>query len=50
MYIHGGFVLGSAGCIDLTDNNDNFHKWFKSYGRPIDLTVSNMQPENEERN
>ncbi len=29
MYIHGGSYAGSAGCIDLTSNIDNFIKWFE---------------------
>ena len=29
MYIHGGSYAGSAGCIDLTSNIDNFTKWFE---------------------
>jgi hypothetical protein len=39
-YIHGGLIPGSAGCIDLTGNNDSFHSWLGSYGKPIDLYVN----------
>ena len=31
--IHGGRVKGSAGCIDLTDSNNDFHKWYSIWGR-----------------
>jgi hypothetical protein len=37
--IHGGKTPGSAGCIDLTKNNNSFHKWLKSYGKPVQLNV-----------
>lgn len=37
--IHGGFYPGSAGCIDLTNKNEDFHKWLKQYGEPLDLNV-----------
>ena len=39
-YIHGGSSAGSAGCIDLTSQNDSFHSWFRSYGRPVDVLVN----------
>jgi RHS repeat-associated protein len=39
-YIHGGRSMGSAGCIDLTDQNDSFHDFFRDYGKPLDLIVS----------
>ncbi|MBI4086963.1 LysM peptidoglycan-binding domain-containing protein, partial [Candidatus Kaiserbacteria bacterium] len=42
-YIHGGSRAGSAGCIDLTDDNNAFHSWLSSYGKPIDVTVSYPQ-------
>ncbi len=29
MYVHGGKYAGSAGCIDLTSNIDDFIKWFE---------------------
>ena len=38
--IHGGKDPGSAGCIDLTNNNNKFHAWLKSYGRPVKLNVN----------
>jgi hypothetical protein len=37
--IHGGKTPGSAGCIDLTKNNNSFHDWLQSYGKPIKLNV-----------
>jgi hypothetical protein len=37
--IHGGTVPGSAGCIDLTKDNNAFHSWLKSYGQPVKLNV-----------
>ena len=37
--IHGGSSPGSAGCIDLTSDNDSFHEWFKAYGKSIELNV-----------
>lgn len=37
--IHGGAYPGSAGCIDLTSNNDRFHTWLKAYNRVITLRV-----------
>ena len=33
-YIHGGSYPGSAGCIDLTSNNNAFQGWLSSYGKP----------------
>ena len=38
--IHSGKEPGSAGCIDLTNNNKKFHDWLKSYGKPVKLNVS----------
>jgi hypothetical protein len=37
--IHGGTTPGSAGCIDLTKNNNSFHNWLQSYGKPVQLNV-----------
>ena len=37
--IHGGKNPGSAGCIDLTKDNNSFHNWLKSYGNTIQLNV-----------
>ena len=37
--IHGGRVPGSAGCIDLTSRNNNFHSWLKSRSKPLILNV-----------
>ncbi len=39
MAIHGGWVPGSAGCIDLTGNMSSFAKTFKSLGRDLKLYV-----------
>ena len=38
-FIHGGEIPGSAGCIDLTNNNDNFMGTFLSLGRDLPLQV-----------
>ncbi len=39
-YIHGGWTAGSAGCIDLTSNNNSFHKWFNNtWNKPINVNV-----------
>lgn len=39
-YIHGGDYPGSAGCIDLTYDNDDFHQWFTNdWGKGIDVIV-----------
>jgi hypothetical protein len=42
--IHGGLTPGSAGCIDLTSNVDDFARHFLSYGRDLTLTVSYPAP------
>ena len=40
-YIHGGLSPGSAGCIDLTSDNNSFHEWFtNSWGKSIDVVVN----------
>lgn len=39
-FIHGGAFPGSAGCIDLCQQNDNFHAWFQRNGRKLTLKVS----------
>jgi hypothetical protein len=39
MAIHGGWVPGSAGCIDLTGNMPSFAKTFRSLGRDLRLYV-----------
>ena len=44
MYFHGGRDPGSAGCIDLTNNNDPFHDWLERRDGPIDLKVSYPRP------
>ncbi|MBF0135744.1 MAG: DUF2778 domain-containing protein [Magnetococcales bacterium] len=37
--IHGGSTPGSAGCIDLTDQMDDFADWFKKHGQDVPLFV-----------
>ncbi|MBF0308079.1 MAG: hypothetical protein HQL56_00935 [Magnetococcales bacterium] len=37
--IHGGWFPGSAGCVDLTNNMEDFSEWFKGHGRDINLHV-----------
>ncbi len=37
--IHGGWNYGSAGCIDLAQNMDDFIQNFKKYGKDIQLIV-----------
>ena len=37
--IHGGKKKGSKGCIDLTDQNDNFMKVFLTIGEDLPLEV-----------
>ncbi len=37
--IHGGWEPGSAGCIDLTDQMDDFSNWFKNNGKDLILYV-----------
>lgn len=38
-YIHGGDKPGSKGCIDLTDQNQNFHTFLRLYKRDVKLVV-----------
>lgn len=38
--IHGGWEPGSAGCIDLTEQMDDFAKWFKNNGKDLILYVT----------
>ena len=38
-YIHGGWVSGSAGCIDLTSNIDNFVALFDYIGNDLIIKV-----------
>jgi len=38
-YIHGGWVAGSKGCIDLTTNNNVFHAILRLYKRNFKLIV-----------
>lgn len=39
MYMHGGNDPGSAGCVDLTGDNNDFHDWLAEQDGPVDLTV-----------
>jgi RHS repeat-associated protein len=39
MYIHGGKTPGSLGCIDLTNNNNDFHDWLNNQSSIVPLTV-----------
>ena len=41
MYVHGGTVKGTHGCIELNGDTDEeaFFATLKAYGRPIDLEV-----------
>ncbi len=38
-YIHGGWFAGSAGCIDLTGKNEQFHSIIRLYERNFRLVV-----------
>lgn len=38
-FIHGGAVPGSAGCVDLTQDNDSFMELFRLIGRDLPLEV-----------
>ena len=38
--IHGGWVPGSAGCIDLTENMADFTQWLKKHGQDLIVKVS----------
>lgn len=37
--IHGGVTPGSAGCVDLTSNMDEFSRYFLAYGRDMTMVV-----------
>lgn len=37
--IHGGIEPGSAGCIDLTSQMDDFTKWFENNGHDLIINV-----------
>ena len=39
MYVHGGAVPGSAGCIDLTYRNNDFYNDFQKYDDDLPLEV-----------
>ena len=39
MYVHGGIVPGSAGCIDLTYRNDDFYNDWLKYNGNLPLKV-----------
>lgn len=45
MYVHGGKVPGSAGCVDLTDGMDQFADYFKNYDDDMILNVKYDQEE-----
>ena len=38
-FIHGGLFPGSAGCIDLTNRNEDFHDWLELYDAPLLIEV-----------
>ena len=38
-YIHGGWEPGSIGCIDLTNNMEQFTEWFKNNGHDLIIDV-----------
>lgn len=40
MYMHGGTIPGSIGCVDLTIHNNAFHNMLQDYGEPINLNVN----------
>lgn len=39
MYTHGGESPGSIGCVDLTDQNDDFQQWVAEQDGPINMVV-----------
>jgi RHS repeat-associated protein len=39
-FIHGGSVPGSAGCIDLTNENQSFHDFLGQASGPVSLEVT----------
>jgi len=39
MYMHGGEEPGSAGCVDMTGDNNDFHDWLAEQDGPVDMTV-----------
>ncbi len=38
-FIHGGQTLGSAGCVDLAQNMDEFTDEYEKYGRDMKLNI-----------
>lgn len=49
-YVHGGAIPGSHGCIDLTDQMDDFAKYYATWlastnRKSIDLAVTYKKPE-----
>lgn len=38
--VHGGWVPGSAGCIDLTSQISDFSKWFEKNGKDMIIFVN----------
>jgi len=39
MYFHGGDDPGSAGCVDLTSGNNDFHDWLADFDGAIEVVV-----------
>jgi len=39
VFIFGGWVPGSAGCIDLTHHIDEFTQWFEKNGHDLIINV-----------
>lgn len=39
IWMHGGTTPGSAGCLDLGDNMDDFTQYFLQYGKDLPLRV-----------
>lgn len=51
-YVHGGELAGSHGCIDLTDEMDDFAKFYQTWSsstnkKKIDLTVNYQSDSND---
>ena len=38
-FIHGGEMPGSKGCVDLTDQNEDFHVFMRLYKRNMKVIV-----------
>lgn len=50
-FVHGGVTPGSAGCIDLVENMEDFAKHFLKYGKSIKLEVryGNIMPDSGDK-